>query len=143
PPPPEVAASVLNAVTAVKKPTKPSVKTRDFFMMMFPFFPILLFMFYEFIIQCLFCACQTILLKIFNILKKTHIGNKWAKWRREPLSLFPASYAAPILIHNACGASRKVRADISQRPFRPLGTTKHLLKKNFKRYKSLKVLSYG
>ncbi|MBR3790989.1 MAG: hypothetical protein IKK20_04230 [Clostridia bacterium] len=66
-----------------------------------------------------------------------------AEPRREPLSLFPASYAAPILIHNACGASRKVRADISQRPFRPLGTTKHLLKKNFKRYKSLKVLSYG
>ena len=26
--------------------------------------------------------------------------------RREPLSLLPASYAVPILIYNACGASR-------------------------------------
>ncbi|MBR2052960.1 MAG: hypothetical protein IJ959_02260, partial [Clostridia bacterium] len=31
PPPPEVAASVPNAVTAVKKHAKPSVNTRDFF----------------------------------------------------------------------------------------------------------------
>ena len=82
-PPPEVAATAENAVTAVKKHAKPSVNTRDFFIFVISLvtkdiyilckiFDFMTFKesFVGFIIQPLFWICQT------NFNKKLHIFSK-------------------------------------------------------------------